>query len=61
MGMFPDSNGDYSLKYASPFETKVEFPKSVHVISNDTQSCFLERGMYNFTKAYYTKAVFKMD
>jgi hypothetical protein len=60
-GMFPDSNGEYSLKYASPFETKVEFPKNAQIISNETKSCFVEHKMYNFTKAFYTKAVFKLD
>ncbi len=60
-GMFPDSNGEYSLKYASPFETKVAFPKNVQIISNETKSCFLGHKMYNFTKAFYTKAVFKVD
>lgn len=60
-GMFPDSNGDYSLKYTSLFETQVKFPKGAHIILNETQSCFLEYKMDNYTKAFYTKAVFKMD
>ncbi|MGI0060428.1 MAG: hypothetical protein ACREBJ_11745 [Nitrosotalea sp.] len=60
-GILPDSSGTYTVNFVSLFETKVEFPKSAHVISNQTQSCFLENKIDNFTKAFYTKAVFKMD
>ena len=60
-GILPDSSGTYTVNFVSLFETKVEFPKSAHVISNQTQSCFLENKIDNFTKAFYTKAVFTMD
>ncbi|MDH2908290.1 MAG: sialidase family protein [Candidatus Nitrosotalea sp.] len=60
-GILPDSSGTYTVNFVSLFETKVEFPKSAHVISNQTQSCFLENKIDNFTKAFYTKAAFTMD
>jgi hypothetical protein len=60
-GVYPDSNGQYSIKYASPFETQVEFPNGTQIISNEVKSCFLDQKMYNFTKAFYTKIVFKMN
>ena len=60
-GILPDSSGTYTVNFVSLFETKAKFPKSAHVISNQTQSCFLENKIDNFTKAFYTKAVFKMD
>jgi hypothetical protein len=60
-GILPDSSGQYTVNFVSLFDTKVEFPKSTHVISNETKSCFLEHKMDNFTKAFYTKAVFRLD
>ncbi|MGI0007240.1 MAG: hypothetical protein ACREAR_04505, partial [Nitrosotalea sp.] len=60
-GMYPDSNGQYSIKYASPFETQVEFSNGTQIISNEVKSCFLDQKMYNFTKVFYTKIVFEMN
>ncbi len=59
-GILPDSNGQYTVKFVSMFETKVEFPKGAKIISNETKMCFLENKIDNFTSAFYTKAVFKM-
>jgi hypothetical protein len=60
-GLLPDSNGEYTLEMLSLFETKLELPKGIKIISNQTESCFLEYKFDNFTKSFYTKAVFKLD
>lgn len=59
-GLLPDSNGEYTLQLLSLFETKLELPKGVKIISNQTESCFLEYKFDNFTKSFYTKTVFKL-
>ena len=60
-GILPDSDGKYTMKFVSLFETKVEFPKNAKIIFNETKSCFLEHKLDNFTKAFYTKVIFKLD
>lgn len=60
-GLLPDSDGKYTMKFVSLFETKVEFPKDAQIILNETKSCFLEHKLDNFTKAFYTKVIFRLD
>lgn len=60
-GLFPDSSGQYTLQFLSLFETKLELPKNAKIISSQSESCFLEYKFDNFTKAFYTKAIFKLD
>ncbi|MDE1767704.1 MAG: hypothetical protein KGI27_15750, partial [Thaumarchaeota archaeon] len=61
MGLLPDSNGAYSFKFLSLFDTKVEFPRDSHVITNQTETCFLENKIDNYTEAFYTNVSFKTD
>lgn len=65
MGIYPDSNGEYSFEFASIFEHYVRFPEdSVEIISQDTRECKLTQNIENdpegkYTEGYYTKMTFR--
>jgi hypothetical protein len=65
MGIYPDSNGEYSFEFASIFEHYVRFPEdSVKIISQDTRECKLIQSIAKdsgekYTDGYYTKMTFR--
>ncbi len=65
-GIYPDDNGQYKIEYVSLFETVIEFPEHVEIISYDSQLCKLEQSIQDdpnrlYTKGYYTTAIFRLD
>jgi hypothetical protein len=59
--ILPDSNGVYSIEFATLFETAVELPDDAKVIESKTILCKMEDTREDATHGYYTKLVFKMD
>jgi len=59
-GILPDSEGIYTIKFVSLFETFVEFPKSAEIIENETKLCVMENIIKDATHAYYTRIVFRL-
>ncbi len=60
MGYLPDSNGLYTLRFVSLFETDVEFPDDAKIIENETILCIMEDIREDATHAYYTKLIFEI-
>lgn len=60
-GILPDSNGVYSLKFFSLFQTTVELPRNAKILSNDTETCSLSSTINNSSQGYYTNMAFKLD
>jgi len=67
MGIFPDSDGEYSFEFASIFNHYVRFPEDVaEIISQESKSCKLTRNIEedpegHYTDGYYTKMVFRLE
>lgn len=59
--ILPDSDGVYTVRFVSLFETQVEFPATAKVIEAKTELCVMENVREEATHAYYTKLAFKMD
>jgi len=60
MGYLPDSDGIYTIRFVSLFETDVEFPDSAKIIENETMLCAMENIREDATHAYYTKLIFEL-
>jgi hypothetical protein len=66
MGIYPDSNGDYSFEFASIFEHYVRFPEDyVEIISQESKDCSLTHQIdfdsgVQHSDGYYTKMVFRL-
>jgi len=60
MGYLPDSDGIYTLRFVSLFETDVEFPEDTKIIENETMLCIMENIREDATHAYYTKLIFEL-
>ena len=61
LGYLPDSDGTYTIRFVSLFETDVEFPNNAQIIENETMLCIMENTREDATHAYYTKLQFKID
>lgn len=61
IGLYPDDDGKYFFDFVSGFETNVEFHSNIHVISQETKKCDLEKKRWDFTEVYYTHAVFSFE
>ena len=67
MGIYPDSNGEYSFEFASIFEHYVKFSEdSAEIISQESKSCKLTQNIEEdpegkYTDGYYTKMVFRLE
>ena len=61
MGYLPNSDGVYTIRFVSLFETDVEFPDNAQIIKNETVLCIMENTREDATHAYYTKLEFKID
>lgn len=59
--ILPDSNGVYSVEFATLFETDVKLTGNAEIIENKTILCNMENTREDATHGYYTKLVFKMD
>jgi len=67
MGLYPDSDGEYSFEFASIFEHYVRLPEDIGVIiSHETKECDArwqidgKSGMEH-GNGYYTKMVFRLE
>jgi len=67
IGIYPDSNGEYSFEFASIFEHYVRFPEDTsEIISQESKSCKLTQNIEDdpegkYTDGYYTKMVFRLE
>jgi hypothetical protein len=59
-GILPDSDGIYTIKFVSLFNTTVEFPNNAEIMTNEIKLCVFEQTREDATHAYYTKLVFKL-
>lgn len=59
-GLLPDSNGTYSVRFLSFFDTSVELPKGAQIMANQSKSCFLENRVDSFSEAFYTNLSFRL-
>lgn len=61
IGLYPDDDGKYYFDFVSGFETDVNFHPNIHVISQETKKCDLEKKRWDFSEVYYTHAVFSFE
>ncbi len=67
IGIYPDSNGEYSFEFASIFKNYVSFPEdAVEIISQNTRECKLTNNVEDdltgkYTDGYYTKMTFRLN
>ncbi len=67
IGIYPDSNGEYSFEFASIFKNYVSFPEdAVEIMSRETRACKLTHNVENdltgkYTDGYYTKMTFRFN
>ncbi|MCH7966830.1 MAG: hypothetical protein IIB02_05355 [Thaumarchaeota archaeon] len=67
IGIYPDSNGEYSFEFASIFKNYVSFPEdTVEIISQETKECKLTQNVENdhngkYADGYYTKMTFRFN
>lgn len=66
MGIYPDSDGEYSFEFASIFETTVKLPEGAKIISQESKNCKLTQNIEKkfegkYTDGYYTKMVFRLE
>jgi len=67
MGLYPDSDGEYSFEFASIFGHYVRFPEdAAEIISQESKSCKLTQNIEedpegHYTDGYYTKMVFRLE
>lgn len=61
VGLYPNDNGVYSLEFVSGFETDIELPADISIISQETKKCNLDIEGQNFTDMYYTNIQFRFD
>ncbi len=64
MGIYPNSDGEYSFEFASIFETLVKLPEGAEIISQESKHCKLTQNIEEdpegkYTDGYYTKMVFR--
>jgi len=67
IGIYPDSNEEYSFEFASIFRNYVQFPEdAVEIISQETKECKLTQNVEDdltgkYTDGYYTKMTFRFN
>ena len=61
LGYLPDSEGVYTIRYVSLFETNAELPDDAEMIENQTSLCVLEDARKDAMHAYYTYLKFKLN
>ena len=67
IGIYPDSNGEYSFEFASIFKNYVSFHEdTVEIISQETRECKLTHNVENdltgkYIDGYYTKMTFRFN
>jgi len=61
VGLYPDNNGDYFLEFVSGFETDIEVPADITIVSQETKKCKLDAKGQNFTDVYYTNMQFRFE
>lgn len=65
-GIYPNSNGEYSIEFASIFENSVKLPEGAEIISQESKDCKLTQNIEDdyegkYTEGYYTKMVFRLE
>jgi len=67
MGIYPNSNGDYSFEFASIFEHYVRLPEDIGIITyHETKECDARwqidgKSEMEESDGYYTKMVFRLE
>lgn len=66
MGIYPNSDGEYSFEFASLFETTVKLPEGAKIIYQESKHCKLTHNIEDdpkgkYSDGYYTKMVFRLE